>query len=109
MDQKEERKIKAFIVSKMRLAWRYYSSKRKECLKAERCAKCKSRFSIKNKASADHIVEVVDPWKGFEDWNTYYDRMFNGDLQALCSKCHDIKTQYARLVRRTQNGRNKVR
>jgi hypothetical protein len=41
---------------------------------------------------ADHILPVIEPKRGFIDWNTYIERLFNGKLQALCGKCHAVKS-----------------
>ena len=50
---------------------------------------------IKDKTNVDHIIPVIDPKKGFENWDTYITRMFceKENLQVLCSKCHDKKTK----------------
>ena len=48
---------------------------------------------IKN-ITADHINPVVDPKKGFVDWNTYIDRLFLEDgWQASCYNCHINKSK----------------
>lgn len=91
-----EQKIKKFLISKIRLAWRYYSPERKACLKAGECVKCKKKTK---ELYADHIFPVVDVKKGFEGWDTYFRRMFYGKLQALCKVCHDSKTREERRER----------
>ncbi len=57
------------------------------------CACCKGHFPRKQVA-ADHIDPVVDPAKGFEDWNTFIDRLFIElkGFQVLCKDCHQLKT-----------------
>ena len=84
-----------------------------ECLKEARtrrgfylCAGCKQevpasilegRKRVKN-AIVDHIIPVVDPKKGFTTWDECIERMFceKDNLQVLCKKCHDIKTEQER-------------
>jgi hypothetical protein len=57
------------------------------------CACCKGHFPQKQVA-ADHIDPVVDPAKGFVDWNTFIDRLFIEleGFQVLCKDCHQLKT-----------------
>ena len=47
-----------------------------------------------NNIFVDHIVPVIDPKKGFENWNTVVIRMFceAEGLQVLCLDCHKRKT-----------------
>ena len=56
----------------------------------------------RNNAAVDHISPVVDPAKGFIDWNTYIDRMFLEEegYQILCYKCHGEKTRDEREQRK---------
>lgn len=63
------------------------------------CAGCDGLFGA-DEINVDH-VEPVTPydWTGVE-WSEYIDRMFNGDLQVLCTKeCHKQKTGYERKMR----------
>jgi 5-methylcytosine-specific restriction endonuclease McrA len=57
------------------------------------CAQCTEEFTSTN-IQVDHITPVVDPKKGFKDWNTYIPRLFCGkdNLQVLCVGCHKEKT-----------------
>lgn len=57
------------------------------------CASCKKRTRNKD-IQIDHIIPVVDPEVGFQDWNTYISRMFceKDNLQAICKTCHKKKT-----------------
>lgn len=88
-------RAKSFIASKIRLAWRYYSEERKDCLTATVCSSCKCRGQ---ELFADHI----DPVGTFtpED-NPYIMRMFcqRSNLQALCKACHDPKSAKERTER----------
>lgn len=58
------------------------------------CAGCDQEFTSTN-IEVDHIVPVVDPKKGFKDWNTYIKRLFceKQNLQVLCKPCHKQKTK----------------
>ena len=51
--------------------------------------------------SADHVKPVIDPAKGFVDWNTYIPRMFctTEGFNILCKDCHDGKTKREAGVR----------
>ena len=55
---------------------------------------------IKN-IQADHIHPMIDPEVGFVDWDTCISRAFVEveGYQALCHKCHQIKTQEERSKR----------
>lgn len=63
------------------------------------CAKCLQTFK-RDQIHLDHIDPVIVPERGFEDWNTYIDRLFLGNLQALCLTCHYEKSRIENLVRR---------
>jgi hypothetical protein len=85
-----------------------------------RCAQCKRLFFdyeyLKTKAgkvkktamiALDHIMPVVDPHRGFESWDVYIDRLFNGAIQVLCNypglrdgvqSCHHIKTAMEKAI-----------
>ncbi|TXH56279.1 MAG: hypothetical protein E6Q97_06740 [Desulfurellales bacterium] len=81
-------RAKAYILHHIRLAWRYYSEERKAVVKKP-CGVC----GAKPPSLADHVEPVVDPKKGFEDFEVYVFRMFNKSLQPLCKECHDKKTK----------------
>jgi hypothetical protein len=51
--------------------------------------------------SADHIKPVIDPARGFVDWNEYIKRLFCSEsgFQIICKECHDAKTRHERKVR----------
>ena len=65
------------------------------------CASCKGIFPTKE-VQVDHIQPVVDPVKGFEDWNTYIERLFcdREGFQVLCVECHSEKTAQEREERK---------
>ncbi len=56
----------------------------------------------------DHIIPVVGP-EGYVDWNTYIKRMFcdRSGFQAICTKCHDIKTATEKTERMKKRRRKK--
>lgn len=81
-------RAKAYILRHIRLAWRYYSEERKAVVKKP-CGAC----GAKPPSLADHFEPVVDPKKGFEDFEVYVFRMFNNSLQPLCKECHAKKTK----------------
>lgn len=58
------------------------------------CALCDCEFTSKD-IEVDHIDPVVDPAKGFKDWNTYIKRLFceKSNLQVVCKPCHKVKTK----------------
>lgn len=112
-----EARIKGFIISVIRAGSRRWPA-RNEALKAAKtdkklnvltnriaqhykCNACKKEFPS-TQTQVDHIKPVVDPKKGFVDWNTYIDRMFVPveGYQVLCKKCHSIKTKKETNVRK---------
>lgn len=64
------------------------------------CASCKKQYPS-SEVNVDHLQPVVDPQKGFENWDTYIKRMFcaKENLQVLCTTCHDAKTDDERKQR----------
>lgn len=85
-----------YLKAQFRRIWRW-SPQRKKCLAGRNCEVC---GRIAKKLFADHIQPVVDPAKGFENWQIYYERMFLGPLQRICKKCHSIKTKEENKLRR---------
>ena len=91
--------LKAFLFAGLRRLSRFYPAKNEAMRGARiapgryRCNACKADFSISD-VVVDHINPVIDPAKGFEDWNTYIDRLFcpANNLQCLCRPCHTVKT-----------------
>lgn len=100
---------KAFIISVLRSGTRRYPPKY-ECLNAAKtekkknkktgrlaqhylCAMCKEEFPL-TQVEVDHIKPVVDPIKGFKDWNTYIKRLYCKieNFQVLCVPCHKEKS-----------------
>lgn len=107
---------KTFIISVIRGGFRKWTEKY-ECLKDARvgkqvnkttgrmaehykCAACSYHFPLKE-VQVDHINPVVDPVKGFVNWDEYIDRMYTtkDNLQCLCKPCHKEKTNAERKQR----------
>lgn len=65
------------------------------------CAECHQLFPLKQ-VRKDHILPVVDPIRGFVDWDTYIERMFCAidKFQIICRSCHTIKSQEERIQRK---------
>lgn len=49
---------------------------------------------VKEKPDVDHKTPVIEPKRGFCDWNTYIESLWCSaeDLQILCKFCHLEKT-----------------
>ena len=110
-------RLKSFITSTLRGGFRKYPPKYealKEASVGKRlnpkskrmaehftCNMCKECFIAKD-VNVDHVKPVVCPYTGFVDWNTFISRLFcdGGNLQVLCSACHDIKTAEERIERK---------
>lgn len=70
------------------------------------CAKCSGEFMQKD-MSADHIEPVVAV-EGFSTWEVYISRLFVeiDGFQALCGKCHSIKTECENALRKSNKKTN---
>ena len=66
-----------------------------------KCAICEQLYRRKD-TDLDHINPVVDPVKGFVDWNTFIERLFCDvdGYQVLCKNCHKKKSNEENAVRR---------
>lgn len=53
-----------------------------------------------NNIFVDHIRPIVDPSIGWTSWDDVIEGMFSekDNLQLLCKKCHDIKTEEERNI-----------
>lgn len=62
-----------------------------------KCAGCGELYP-ETTCSVDHIEPVIDPDKGFKDWDTYIERMYceKEGFQVLCIACHNAKTKEER-------------
>ena len=97
-------KYEVYLRSAIRRIWRWTSKDRRECLRAKKCCKCGKA----SKLYADHRFPVVDPKKGFQGWDNYISRMFNGVLDPLCGPCHREKSALESKERRETRKRAKT-
>lgn len=102
----DEERRKWIIASVRRASYRWVPRyKAKAAARIERgqykCAACKGLFGPKQ-ISLDHIKPVVDPHKGFIDWNNYIERLFceEDGFQVLCKTCHSAKSKHENAIRR---------
>jgi hypothetical protein len=121
-----EARYKTFVVSALRAAFRRWPPKFKLLKSAAterrinpktgklamhyKCAQCGGEFPLKE-VQVDHIKPVVDPTKGFVDWDTFIERLYceKRGLQVLCKNvCHKEKSKAERIARngpRKQSGK----
>lgn len=74
--------------------------------KKYKCAHCDGIFRQKE-INVDHIDPVVDPEKGFTNFDDYITRMFCPveGFQVLCKECHNSKTYLETQIRKeAKNG-----
>lgn len=86
--------LKSRITSALRRIW-FYGPQRKAAVKVTKergytCAICNNHHP---KLQIDHIVPVV-PLTGFDDWQSYIERLFvePEGLRGLCPNCHKAHT-----------------
>jgi 5-methylcytosine-specific restriction endonuclease McrA len=72
------------------------------------CNSCKKEFPAKM-VQVDHIKPLIDPDKGFVNWDTVIDNMFceKDNLQVLCVDCHKSKSalEKAQAKERKENAK----
>lgn len=99
IESTDDPRFKSFLMSALRQQSRYWFPK-KQCLTRAKvgrgkyqCASCPAIVGPKE-IKADHITPVI-PIEGFDNWSEVIKRIFCGadGYQALCKKCHDIKTK----------------
>lgn len=68
------------------------------------CQVC-NQWVASTKVVVDHINPVVSVEDGFQDWNTFVDRLWCdiSNLQRICEFCHQIKTNTERFERMYKN------
>lgn len=106
----KEAQLRSFVLKNLRrasLSW----GPRSECIRQARverglymCSSCKACIS-KNELRVDHKITVI-PLSGFDSFDGIIRRLFCevDGLQALCVRCHDIKTQQEDRVREVYRG-----
>jgi 5-methylcytosine-specific restriction endonuclease McrA len=67
---------------------------------AYKCQFCGKVFTSKE-MKKDHIIPVIDPKKGFVDWNEFIKRLFckESNFQILCKNCHNEKSREENIIR----------
>lgn len=101
-------KVKAFALAALRRA-SYRLRSRTDALKAAkvarncyRCNHCKQIFGRKE-VQLDHILPVVDPIQGWENFDVFIERLFVTDpakFQVLCREDHKIKSKSETAIRK---------
>lgn len=102
MNAKDKNKVISFL-RRASMKWKPKSDAKKAARierGAYKCAMCLKIFRH-NEIVMDHIDPVIDPRKGWTDWNDYIERMFCNErgYQALCKPCHEKKTYAENAVR----------
>lgn len=107
-------KRKAFVISTLRRAsYRWFP--RSGALALSRIARglyicniCQLVFEKKHTA-LDHKDPVVDPVKGFTNWDDYINRLYCSEtgFQVLCLECHKTKTAKEKEIRNLNKPKKK--
>jgi hypothetical protein len=73
------------------------------------CEVC-SKWVGSQHIEVDHINSVIDNEIGFENWETFIERLFcsKENLQRICDDCHDKKTQAEREVAKARRAMEKM-
>lgn len=96
-----------------------------QCLSAARtrrgfyeCAGCKEEVPNtvkegrvrKKNVHVDHIESIIDPAVGWVSWDSTIERMFCelDNLQVLCTKCHDVKSNEEKAVAKLRRDKEKL-
>lgn len=99
--------LKHWLTNKLRRL-SYQWPARREAIKKARtergkytCNICEGTFGPKE-INVDHIIPVIDPHTGFQDWHQYITRLFCEieGLQICCVNCHKTKTFFEEAVRK---------
>src|ERR1700675_2740380 len=66
-----------------------------------KCESCSEIFGPKE-IDVDHRAPVIDPEKGFQNWNIYIKRLFCAvdGYSILCKECHKAKSFLENEIRR---------
>ena len=81
----------ALKASKENMLMGEYKNGKDKYLVHHECAKCEKLFRP-NEVQVDHIEPVMPSHYPFS-WDSFITRLFQGDLQVLCKRCHKIKTK----------------
>lgn len=90
-----QKPIWVYLIGAARKVWRWYGPRNEVKRNAKHCAICEKKFTETRKIEIDHIQAVGPAPKGFEGWDSYYQRLFCPieNLQATCTVCHKSKTK----------------
>lgn len=114
-DEEIKKLIKSKVIPALRRVSRFWKPKQDAMRKQKvspgkyRCESCGEVFDQKE-ISLDHKSPVVDPRKGFLNWDDYIARMLcdSNGFQVLCNAgCHASKTQIENELRKKYNKRRK--
>jgi hypothetical protein len=102
--------LKSRITSALRKVWLWSPARvaiiKKSRLEGNVCYDCE-KWSTE-RCDIDHVKPVVGI-EGFRDWNTYIERLFNGELRPLCKPCHKVVTSKQRKARKEYAAKLKTR
>lgn len=83
-----------YLVGHIRKIWRWSLKRRQVLRDADKCYVC---HEPSGEYQADHVIPVGPaPLRGWTGWDEYLQRMFEGELKAICKKCHKEKTSKER-------------
>jgi len=108
MSQQDEfpKKLKAYIIAHLRRIGYRNIHRAKAFAKVRlgyaqhQCPLCQKIFTSTRDLHGDHLVPVVSPDTGFTTWDDYINRLFLGEIQAICTTCHKQKSESENVVRR---------
>ena len=83
-------KLRQKIISAVRKIW-LYSPERREVMKAAKCGYCNRPKGNREKFDCDHLLPII-PTSGWDNWDNYFERLFDGIQVACCKTCHRKKT-----------------
>ncbi len=93
---------KAVAMNKVKVILEIGKTKKNKPIKRVffKCDSCKGLFP-RSEIEMNHIEAVIDPEKGFTDWNDFMERLFcDADgFSAECKKCHDKITKSQNKIR----------
>lgn len=108
-DQTEiPKKLKAYIINHLRRIGYRAIHRAAAFEKAHKgraqweCQACFKIFSSSKDLHGDHRSPIVDPEKGFTTWDEYINKLFLGEIDAICKLCHSEKTERENNVRREE-------
>lgn len=92
-----------YLVAAARKIWRWSPKRSQLKREAKKCVSCSKPFKTQKDVQADHITPVGKAPREWKGWDEYYERLFEGELQPLCVKCHKEKS--AKERKEMKNGK----